>query len=112
MSWTALWPWVVLLVLGAFHGLNPGMGWLFAVALGLQERRRAMVYRALGPIALGVCPVNHHGPGGRRGYPGGGIGEHRARRECGGSWGLRSVSSYPLLTPTLGMRVDCKALVL
>ena len=37
MSWTALWPWVVLLVLGAFHGLNPGMGWLFAVALGLQN---------------------------------------------------------------------------
>jgi hypothetical protein len=53
MSWTALWPWVVLLVLGAFHGLNPGMGWLFAVALGLQEQRRATVFRALVPIALG-----------------------------------------------------------
>jgi hypothetical protein len=53
MSWTVLWPWVVLLVLGAFHGLNPGMGWLFAVALGLQERRRATVFRALVPIALG-----------------------------------------------------------
>jgi hypothetical protein len=53
MSWTTLWPWVVLLVLGAFHGLNPGMGWLFAVALGLQERRRATVFRALVPIALG-----------------------------------------------------------
>jgi hypothetical protein len=53
MSWTALWPWVVLLALGAFHGLNPGMGWLFAVALGLQERRRATVFRALVPIALG-----------------------------------------------------------
>jgi len=53
MSWTTLWPWVVLLVLGAFRGLNPGMGWLFAVALGLQERRRATVFRALVPIALG-----------------------------------------------------------
>lgn len=53
MSWTSLWPWVVLLALGAFHGLNPGMGWLFAVALGLQERRRATVFRALVPIALG-----------------------------------------------------------
>jgi hypothetical protein len=53
MSWTTLWPWVVLLALGAFHGLNPGMGWLFAVALGLQERRRATVFRALVPIALG-----------------------------------------------------------
>lgn len=40
-------------MLGAYHGLNPGMGWLFAVALGLQERRRQAVVRALGPIALG-----------------------------------------------------------
>ena len=40
MSVTGLWPWLVLFGLGAFHGLNPGMGWLFAVGLGLQERRR------------------------------------------------------------------------
>ena len=39
--------------LGAFHGLNPAMGWLFAVALGLQQRDRRAVTRALGPIALG-----------------------------------------------------------
>jgi len=39
--------------LGAFHGLNPAMGWLFAVALGLQERRRVIVLSALPPIALG-----------------------------------------------------------
>lgn len=45
--------WLPLIVLGAFHGLNPGMGWLFAVALGLQDQRRAAVLRALGPIALG-----------------------------------------------------------
>lgn len=49
----APWPWISLAALGAFHGLNPGMGWLFAVALGLQERRLAAVTRALGPIALG-----------------------------------------------------------
>ena len=42
-----------LLALGAFHGINPGMGWLFAVALGMQERRRAAVWRALVPLALG-----------------------------------------------------------
>lgn len=42
-----------LLALGAFHGLNPGMGWLFAVAIGLQERRRAAVLAAIGPIAAG-----------------------------------------------------------
>src|ERR671913_2267712 len=47
------WPWLSLLALGAFHGLNPGMGWLFAVALGLQERRLRAVINALGPIALG-----------------------------------------------------------
>ena len=48
-----LWPWLSLAALGAFHGLNPGMGWLFAVALGLQERRLGAVTAALGPIALG-----------------------------------------------------------
>jgi hypothetical protein len=42
-----------LLALGAFHGLNPGMGWLFAVARGLQERSRALVLRALPAIAAG-----------------------------------------------------------
>ncbi len=46
-------PWLMLLALGAFHGLNPAMGWLFAVALGLQERRLKAVVAALGPIALG-----------------------------------------------------------
>jgi len=47
------WPWVLLALLGAYHGLNPAMGWLFAVALGMQERRRSAVVRALWPIALG-----------------------------------------------------------
>ena len=45
--------WAVLLGLGAFHGINPGMGWLFAVALGLQERRRGAVFGALLPLGLG-----------------------------------------------------------
>src|SRR5215207_6423976 len=48
-----VWPWLSLGLLGAYHGLNPGMGWLFAVALGLQERRRWAVIRAFGPIAAG-----------------------------------------------------------
>ncbi len=47
------WPWIALALLGAYHGLNPAMGWLFALALGLQERRRSAVVRALVPIALG-----------------------------------------------------------
>ena len=47
------WQWLALAGLGAFHGLNPAMGWLFAVALGLQEGRRGAVIKALPPIALG-----------------------------------------------------------
>jgi hypothetical protein len=47
------WPWLALILLGAYHGLNPAMGWLFAVALGLQEGRREAVVRAFWPIALG-----------------------------------------------------------
>ena len=46
-------PWVALLGLGAWHGINPGMGWLFAVALGMQEGRARAVWRALAPLALG-----------------------------------------------------------
>ena len=45
--------WAMLLALGAFHGINPGMGWLFAVALGMQERRRGAVLRALVPLGAG-----------------------------------------------------------
>ncbi len=48
-----MWPWITLMLLGVYHGLNPGMGWLFAVALGLQERSRRAVIRAFAPIALG-----------------------------------------------------------
>jgi hypothetical protein len=50
---SGLWPWLVIFGLGLFHGVNPAMGWLFAVALGLQEQKRAAVVRALPPIALG-----------------------------------------------------------
>lgn len=45
--------WATAAALGAFHGLNPAMGWLFAVALGLQEKRRSAVVAALVPITLG-----------------------------------------------------------
>jgi hypothetical protein len=47
------WPWLALILLGAYHGLNPAMGWLFAVGLGLQEGRREAVLKAFWPIALG-----------------------------------------------------------
>ena len=46
-------PWLSLLLLGAAHGINPAMGWLFAVGRGLQERDRRAVWGALGPLAVG-----------------------------------------------------------
>ena len=50
---TEAWPWLALAGLGAFHGLNPAMGWLFAVALGLHRQDRGIVLLSLAPIALG-----------------------------------------------------------
>ena len=47
------WPWLVLAGLGAFHGLNPAMGWLFAVALGMHRNSRTILLQALPAIALG-----------------------------------------------------------
>jgi hypothetical protein len=46
-------PLVTVALLGAYHGLNPAMGWLFAVGLGMQDRDRRAVLRALPPIAAG-----------------------------------------------------------
>ena len=53
MSTEMMTSWAMLMALGAFHGINPGMGWLFAVALGMQEQRRGAVLRALLPLGAG-----------------------------------------------------------
>jgi hypothetical protein len=45
--------WPALFALGAGHGINPAMGWLFAVALGFQRGTRRAVWSALGPLAIG-----------------------------------------------------------
>jgi hypothetical protein len=50
---TVAWPWIVIAGLGAFHGLNPAMGWLFAVAIGLQRDSFRAVLLSLLPIAAG-----------------------------------------------------------
>jgi hypothetical protein len=50
---TEAWPWLALAALGCFHGLNPAMGWLFAVALGLHRQNRRIVAMAWAPIAFG-----------------------------------------------------------
>jgi hypothetical protein len=53
MNHSPLWPWAALFLLGAYHGVNPGMGWLFAVALGMQKKSAAAVWQSLVPIAAG-----------------------------------------------------------
>jgi hypothetical protein len=53
MTWEAAWPWFVFAGLGIFHGVNPAMGWLFAVALGLHRGSRRAVLLALPPMAAG-----------------------------------------------------------
>ena len=53
MTGTELAPWLAFAGLGAWHGINPAMGWLFAVALGLQEKKRWAVVKALPAIAIG-----------------------------------------------------------
>lgn len=45
--------WLTLFLLGCYHGINPGMGWLFAVGLGFQDRSAAAVLRAMVPLTLG-----------------------------------------------------------
>ena len=49
----AAWPWLAVAGLGAFHGLNPAMGWLFAVALGMHRHSRRVVLASLPPMAAG-----------------------------------------------------------
>ena len=48
---TALW-WTVVAI-GAYHGLNPAMGWPLAVANGLGERRDAAVFATVVPLGAG-----------------------------------------------------------
>jgi hypothetical protein len=49
----ALLPWLTLVGLGIYHGVNPAMGWLFAAALGFHRGRRSVVVQSLIPIAIG-----------------------------------------------------------
>jgi hypothetical protein len=53
MSHVPPWPWLAIFLLGAYHGVNPGMGWLFAAALGMQKKSAAAVWQSLVPIAAG-----------------------------------------------------------
>lgn len=46
-------PWLAIVGFGAYHGLNPAMGWLFALALGLQQDDQRAIWMSMLPIALG-----------------------------------------------------------
>jgi hypothetical protein len=49
----ALGPLLIMLAFGAYHGLNPGMGWLFALSIGLQRKSERAIWLSLLPIAVG-----------------------------------------------------------
>lgn len=49
----ALGPLLIMIAFGAYHGLNPGMGWLFALSMGLQRQSARAIWSALLPIAAG-----------------------------------------------------------
>lgn len=53
MMHVQIWTWSALFLLGAWHGINPAMGWLFAVALGLQRQSSRAVWESLIPITAG-----------------------------------------------------------
>lgn len=46
-------PWLAVLAIGAYHGLNPGMGWPLAVANGIAARRGRAVFATLLPLGAG-----------------------------------------------------------
>jgi hypothetical protein len=103
-----------LTLLGAFHGLNPAMGWLFAVSRGLQEGRVAGVLRALPPIALGhalsIAAVVALVTGARQVVP---LGTLRVVGAIAllavGAWRLRGRRTHPRW---VGMRVGFRDLTL
>ena len=49
---SSLGPWFILIALGAYHGVNPGMGWLFALSLGIQRQSEKAVWLSLRWVRL------------------------------------------------------------
>ena len=100
---TELWPWLVLAGLGIFHGLNPAMGWLFAVVLGMHSHSRAVVLAALIPIAGGgprlEVPFASFSAGlSLKGYA------LRLGKKVRGRQRLRLSKDPPVIAPTLASR--------
>ena len=45
--------WLAVVAIGAYHGLNPAMGWPLAVANGMTARRGSAVIMTMAPLAMG-----------------------------------------------------------
>ena len=45
--------WLAVIALGAYHGLNPGMGWPLAVSNGMWAKRDQAVFATFLPLACG-----------------------------------------------------------
>jgi len=45
--------WLSVVAIGAYHGLNPAMGWPLAVANGLSQKRDAAVFATFAPLGAG-----------------------------------------------------------
>ena len=105
---------ITLAALGAFHGLNPGMGWLFAVALGLYAKSRRVALVSLVPIALGHAASVALVLAGALTL-GAAIGHDNLARACGAlliGWGVWSAWRGHRGRPTVGMRTGLAGLAL
>ncbi|KRB87465.1 hypothetical protein ASE07_20245 [Noviherbaspirillum sp. Root189] len=51
LNTTALW--LIVVVLGLYHGINPAMGWPLAVANGMANQRASSVFTTLLPLGGG-----------------------------------------------------------
>ncbi|CCD37625.1 hypothetical protein BKIR_c198_4201 [Candidatus Paraburkholderia kirkii UZHbot1] len=84
--------------LGAFHGLNPARGWLFAVALGLYARSWRVALVLAGALTLGMA-----------------VGHDSLARGCGAlliGWGVWRAWRGHRGRPTVGMRTGLAGLAL
>ena len=47
------WLWLIVIVSGLYHGVNPGMGWPLAVSAGLMDKSPRALLAALWPLSVG-----------------------------------------------------------
>ncbi|QEL23724.1 hypothetical protein FQV39_14860 [Bosea sp. F3-2] len=52
-DWGRAGLWAAVMMSGAYHGVNPGMGWPLAVSAGLMERSSRALWAALASLVLG-----------------------------------------------------------